>query len=245
MSILKIERSPARMRQKVVSIAQQLRLTAVCALCNQYHREKFAICNPCLALISPLNYACSICCLPLPDQSLMQCGHCIKQKPTFDCVLTAYAFDEPLRTLIHEFKYHHALYLRSLMVKLMLDALPNIPYRPDCLIPIPMHPKRLYQRGFNQAVELAKLLARALTIPVDLSILHKKINTLPQATLSRDQRRSNLKSSFIASPTHYQHVTLIDDLMTTGSTANEVAKLLKRQQVKRVDVWCLARASLN
>ncbi|STX29468.1 competence protein ComF [Legionella beliardensis] len=232
------------MHQKMASIAQVLRLTAVCALCNQYHREQFAICKPCLELISPLTYACSICRLPLPNNSLQQCGYCIRQKPVFDYVLAAYSFDEPLRTLIHNFKYHQALHLKSLLAKLMLDALPTSPYRPDCLIPIPMHPNRLYQRGFNQTVELTKLLAKRLAIPMDLNVVHKKINTLPQASLSGAQRRRNLKSSFIAKPNPYQHVTIIDDLMTTGSTANEVARLLKKQQIEHVDIWCLARATI-
>ncbi|MGQ3888915.1 ComF family protein [Legionella sp. CNM-1927-20] len=233
------------MFQKLASISRILRLTAVCVLCNQYHREQLAICNPCLELFIPLKYACSICRVPLLSDSILQCGYCIKQKPDYDQVLTAYAFEEPLRTLIHQFKYHQALYLRVLLTKFMLDALPCQSYRPDCFIPIPLHPKRLYSRGFNQSVILAKLLSNYLSVPVDLTLLHKTINTPPQATLSRKQRHQNLKASFTTKSSRYQHITIIDDLITTGNTANEVAKLLKRQHVQRVDVWCIARASIK
>ncbi|WP_131781298.1 ComF family protein [Legionella gresilensis] len=233
------------MLHKLASIPRILRLTAVCVLCNQYHHEQLAICNPCLKLFIPLKYACSICRVALPSDCILQCGYCSKQKPTYDQVLTAYAFEEPLRTLIHQFKYYKALYLSTLLVKFMLDALPSQTYRPDCFIPIPLHPKRLYNRGFNQSVILAKLLSKYLNIPIDLTLLHKIINTPPQATLSRKQRHQNLKASFIAKSNRYQHVTIIDDLITTGNTANEVAKLLKKQHVQRVDVWCIARASID
>ena len=104
-----------------------------------------------------------------------------------------------------------------------------------------MHPKRLKQRGFNQAAILTKLLARKLNIPYDLTSCQKIINTEPQASLDGEQRQKNLRKAFRCKPLPYEHVTLIDDLLTTGCTANELALTLKKTGVKRVDIWCCAR----
>ena len=104
-----------------------------------------------------------------------------------------------------------------------------------------MHPIRLRQRGFNQAAELAKQLAHTLNLPFDLFSCKKIINTAAQAGLNEQQRRKNLRDAFEAKPLPYQHITLVDDLLTTGSTANDLAKVLKKQGVTRVDVWCCAR----
>jgi len=230
-------------RQKIASIAQRLRIPAVCPFCSHYHRGKYAACDDCSSLLVHIGNACTICCLPLTDNIIGPCGNCIKQKPAFDQVITAYCFEEPLRTFLHEFKYKQALYLRSFMVKLMCDALTITSYTPGCLVPVPMHAKRLKERGFNQAAELTKLLARKMRLTYDLTLCEKTINTVPQVYLNAKQRKRNLHQGFRAYPTAHRHITLIDDLLTTGSTADELALILKKQGVEKVDVWCLARTA--
>ncbi len=230
------------MRHIIASIAQMLRLPTLCGLCNQYHAGKHGICTQCAAWLTPLGPACRYCALPLPDANFLVCGHCSRKKPDVDTVITAYCFDEPLRTLLHEFKYRKGLYLSTFLTSLMLDALPEN-YDTDCLIPVPMHPKRLRQRGFNQAAVLTKQLSRRLKLPCDLSYCRKIVNTTSQAGLNAQERATNLRHAFQAKPSSCQHVTLIDDLLTTGSTANELAAVLKRQGVSRVDLWCCARVA--
>lgn len=232
------------MRQKIASITQW-RIPAVCILCHQYYRNAPSICLPCRDVLVPISTGCSICRLPLPDSEFLQCGYCIKHKPAFDAVFSAYSFEEPLRTLLHEFKYQQGLHLRNLMTQLMLDALPTHFIKPDCLVPIPMHPNRIRQRGFNQSAELARLLARKLGIPLAKHLCAKTINTAAQASLNGKSRRQNLKGAFSAKPSKMRHIMLIDDLLTTGSTANELASTFKQQGVTRVDIWCLARASIK
>jgi len=105
-----------------------------------------------------------------------------------------------------------------------------------------MHPKRLKQRGFNQAAVLTQSLGKKLNLPYRLNSCQKIINTAPQARLNGEQRQTNLKQAFIAEKLPYQHVMLVDDLLTTGSTANELALTLKKVGVQRVDIWCCARA---
>lgn len=233
------------MRQKIKSIAHKFRLPAICGLCNHYHSNQLAICDECIGLLRPLGPSCDYCAQPLPDDVFLVCGRCCRKKPYVDKVITAYCFDEPLRTLIHEFKYREGLHLLSFLTTLMLQALPKECYQTECLMPVPMHRMRLRQRGFNQAAELTKQLARTLKLPYELSLCKKNVNTLPQAGLSASERQKNLRNAFQAAPIHYKHITLIDDLFTTGSTANELARTLKGQGVARVDLWCCARVAGN
>lgn len=223
------------------AIIAHLRLPAPCVLCYTFHRGPFAVCAPCETLLKPLSNPCQYCGIPLMNDTFPTCGHCIKKRPHYDRVLSAYPFAEPLRTLLHDFKYQHALYLRTFLVKLMLAAVPQ-DYYSDCLVPVPLHPQRLRQRGFNQAAELAKLLAKHCRLPYSLTLCQKIINTPQQVGLAAEARRKNLHQSFRVQASPYQHITLIDDLITTGSTVNELAKRFKQQGVKQVDVWCCARA---
>lgn len=231
------------MRQKIASITQMLRLPVVCVLCYQYHRQPTALCELCLNSFKQLGSACRYCALPLPDSKFLICGFCCKEKPFIDATYSAYLFEEPLRTLLHDFKYKEALYLRSSLVQLMLDALPeNGQFQSQCLVPVPLHPKRLRQRGFNQAAELAKLLAKKLKMAFEADLCKKIIHTPPQVSLDGLQRRQNLRHVFATGPVKYQCITLIDDLMTTGSTANELARILKQKGATQVNLWCCARA---
>lgn len=200
-----------------------------------------AVCSDCIELITPLGPSCRYCACPLYDASYLVCGQCIKRPPQYDKAIVTYRFEEPLRSLLHHFKYHDGLYLSSFLSQLMLNAWQEHYPQPQCLIPVPMHPEKLKLRGFNQAAVLTKRLARHLNIPYDLTSCQKIINTNPQASLDSGQRQKNLRGAFQIKPLPYQHITLIDDLLTTGSTANELARTLKRSGIKRVDIWCCAR----
>ncbi len=230
-----------RLRQKTKSIAQILRLPSICALCNQYHQGLETICKTCTELFIPLGFTCRICAIPLPDDKFLVCGQCIRKKPLFDRVFASYRFEEPLRTLLHEFKYREGLYLNSFIANLMLRTPPDL-NNTQCLVPVPMHPGRLRDRGYNQANELAKYLAVRLKMPYEPLLCKKIRNTAPQAGLNGKQRQQNLRGSFTTNTSPYHHITLVDDLLTTGSTANELAGTLKKQGIVQVDVWCCARA---
>ncbi|ASQ46699.1 ComF family protein [Legionella clemsonensis] len=230
------------MRYKKRSITHLLRLPSACIICGKYHQDIDAVCPDCLNLLQPLGPACQYCALPLSDDGFLVCGRCSKQKPAFDKTWVLYRFEEPLRTLLHEYKYNGALYLRRLLVKLMMDALPQEELTTQCLIPVPLHYKKLRERGFNQAAEFSKMLSNRLKIPYELTLTQKVLHTPAQVSLNGRKRRHNLQHAFRIKKQAYQHITLIDDLLTTGSTVNELAKLFKQQGVTRVDVWCCARA---
>lgn len=232
------------MLQIFASITQRLRFPTVCLLCKQYQRDAQFICKECLCLFKSIKYGCKYCACPLPDAHFPVCGACSTKQPDFDRAIIAYPYEEPLRTLIHQFKYQEKLYLVSFLSQLMLPFLKECDEIPQCLIPVPMHPQRLKQRGFNQAAVLTKSLAKKMHIPYQLQGCQKIINTKPQASLDKKQRAKNLRQAFTVNTLPYQHIALVDDLLTTGNTANELARAFKKKGVLRVDVWCCARAVL-
>lgn len=113
---------------------------------------------------------------------------------------------------------------------------------PECIIPIPLHPKRLHQRGFNQSLEVVKIIAKQLNIPVNTSLCTRNTNTAFQSGLTAKQRRLNLHNAFKIVKSHqFKHVAIFDDVVTTGTTANELSRKLKLSGVEIIEVWALAR----
>lgn len=213
-------------------------------MCATYFKEKAPLCNSCKELLKTITACCPICALPYNAPSSLPCSQCQDHRPHFDRVLCSYVYEEPLRTLIHHFKYHGGLFLRRYFAQLMLKSLEDLsPLELGCLVPVPMHPKKLQQRGFNHAAILTKILARQLSIPYDLNLCTKLINTQSQAQLSRTERQQTIRGSFRSRPHAYPTITLVDDLLTTGSTANELAGLIKQQAPCNVNIWCLARTA--
>jgi ComF family protein len=115
---------------------------------------------------------------------------------------------------------------------------------PEVLLPVPLHRKRLLDRGFNQAFEIARALSQLLDIPVDSHALSRIRDTDSQSGLSANQRQKNILKAFAyEASTPYSHVAVVDDIITTGSTANEITKTLHRTGVEQVEIWGLARVS--
>lgn len=226
----------------MLSVAQSLRLSRICIICNEYHLEQVALCKHCIKQLKLLPYSCQQCAHPLSDSQFPLCGTCIKKPPFYDQAYISHAFDEPIRSLIHQFKYQNGLYLTSFLSHLMLMSWNKMDQKPQCLIPIPMHPRKLRERGYNQSILLVKSLAKKTNIPYDTHSCKKIINTAAQASLSGTNRRQNLKKAFKCSTLAFKHVALVDDLLTTGATANELAYILKKKGTERVDIWCCARA---
>jgi len=147
--------------------------------------------------------------------------------------------------LIHAFKFagqlHIATVLGELMAGRILDT--NVPL-PELLIPVPLHPIRLRERGFNQALELARVISNKLTIPIDYRSCERSRKTVAQSLLPAKERHQNIKGAFtVHHPFKVKSVAIIDDVMTTGHTVNELASVLKDAGVDHVQVWAVARAN--
>jgi len=146
----------------------------------------------------------------------------------------------PIDRLLPRFKFHHDLAAGRLLAQLMLHGLRDAP-RPDALVAVPLHPSRLRRRGYDQALELARPLARALRLPLLTNGLTRIRATSPQSELDATARRRNLKDAFTAKAGDWpSHIALIDDVMTTGATLNAAANALRKAGVNKVDAWVCA-----
>ena len=156
----------------------------------------------------------------------------------------ACVYAAPIDRLLLRFKFHHDLAAGGLLAQLMAQALAAAP-RPDAVIPVPLHRARLRQRGYDQALELARPLALALGLPLLDGALRRVRATAAQSQLDAAQRRRNLRQAFAvpAGVVLPAHVALIDDVMTTGATLHAAALTLRRAGVQRVDAWVCARVS--
>ncbi|NVK43296.1 MAG: ComF family protein [Oceanospirillaceae bacterium] len=170
----------------------------------------------------------------------MICGRCLKKPPAFDNCSAAFAYRFPLDQLIPRIKYRDSPADLGWLAEAMALELRGTSL-PDVLIPVPLAPARLRRRGYNQAELLAARLGRHFSIPLDRHSLTKPRDTRHQMALAGAERRRNLKDAFRWEGTSYRHIALVDDVMTTGTTVNVIAALLKKSGIERVDVWVLAR----
>ena len=233
--------SPAFGTRRHLQKLLDILLPAFCQLCSAPCREH--LCNNCVGDLPQNNTACSRCDLPLLHAGL--CAECQARSPAFDQIITAFQFAPPVSLLINRLKHQRQLYWVGVLCEPLvkrLQASYRERYLPDVLVPVPLHWRRQLVRGFNQTEVLARSLSKAFDIPLARSI--KKIRiTQKQQELSREERLRNLNNSFqCVADFKGKKVALIDDVVTTGATAETLARLLKKQGVAQVDVWALARA---
>jgi ComF family protein len=175
------------------------------------------------------------------------CGRCLKKPPPLDRVHAAFDYGFPVDRLLPRFKFHHDLAagreLAEAMHAMLAEALPVDPAdRPQALVAVPLHARRLRQRGYNQALELAKPLSKAFAIPLLWDGLRRTRDIAPQSGLGALARRRNPRGAFaVGGDMLPAHVALVDDVMTTGATLYECARVLRRAGVQRVEAWVAAR----
>ena len=189
--------------------------------------------------------ACTRCAAPLPPSAAaLICGKCQQHPPAFDHSWAVFPYAPPIDTLIKRLKYYKRLELAQILGQRLCElvvqrALP----RPEVLLPVPLHPSRLRERGYNQSLELARIVARNTKIPIDIRSVRRIRATPPQTDLPEDQRRRNVHGAFaVRRQLDAKHITIVDDVMTTGHTVNALALCLRKAGVERIDVWVVARA---
>lgn len=201
-----------------------------------------AICPDCQSQLPHNISSCKICSLPLDTDVDVICGQCQKQKPAFDKSVIPFLYETPVKQLISRLKFHHDLVAVRGLSELFNQHHPNRESKAECIIPVPLHPKRLAERGYNQAVELARPVAKALSLKIDNSICKRQVQTEIQSGLSASKRKQNIKNAFKIATHSYKHVIIFDDVVTTGATVNELSKALKKSGVETVEIWAIARA---
>ena len=228
-----------------------LTLQNPCINCLDQTSRGMALCHLCRCNLTLINNPCKQCGQPVPfNLGLMNlCGSCLVNPPGYDFTLTPLSYQPPITNLITQLKFQRKLGYAKTLAQLLLPYL-YTHYQtrqlPQLIIPVPLHRTRIQQRGFNQALQIAKYLGKALSIPIDCRTIIRHKSTLEQSKLPAKQRTTNVRSAFSCINTMIAtHVAIIDDVMTTGQTVNAISQLLKRSGVITVDVWAIARAQLT
>lgn len=214
---------------------------AECLLCGQRLSGQRELCHFCRPTLTELPDGCRCCARPLGTPGAL-CAGCQRQPPSFDRIWARYRYQQPLAHLLHQFKFNADLAAGRVLAHALADRLLPLENVPDLLLPVPLSNRRLRQRGFNQAVEIGRVLSARLQIPLLWDRLEKIRETPDQLGLNRAARLRNLNGAFrLSQPVQARQVALIDDVVTTGATAEQLARLLKNAGVERVEVWALAR----
>ncbi|RNF83915.1 ComF family protein [Lysobacter psychrotolerans] len=212
-----------------------------CLLCHERGHAGLDLCPDCAAGLPWNRSACGRCALPLAHPA-DACGACLRSPPPQGRARTAFVYARPLDRLLPRAKFHGDLATTRLLAQLMAREWRH-DTRPDALVAVPLHWRRLRERGYDQSLELARPLASALGLPLREDLLRRVRETAPQSRLDAAQRRRNLRGAFAAVPgaTMPAHVVLFDDVMTTGATLHAAARVLLRAGAARVDAWACAR----
>ena len=207
-----------------------------CFLCRGAARG--ILCPACDADLPRLaGTLCPRCALPSPGSAV--CGRCLADAPHYDATVAALAYRFPADTLVHSLKFRGQLALAPLMGDLLVE---KIMERIDLVVPVPLSRERLRERGYNQAAEIARHVAKARRVRLELTIIARERNTQAQADLPWSERARNVRGAFRCERSlDGAAIAVVDDVMTTGATLAELAATLKRAGAARVVNWVVAR----
>ncbi len=214
-------------------------------LCGERGHAGLDLCHACRLDLPVIEVACERCAIPLPATRHHGnlCGQCQTEPPAFAHCLAPFAYHAPLDHLLKDLKFKRRLALArtlgGLMAPWLADRTNGLPGR---IVPVPLHPARLRERGFNQSLALAHPIARYLKLPLDIDSCRRLRDTPPQAELSARQRHGNLEGAFGVRRRLAGRIAIVDDVMTTGCTVQALARALRDAGAAQVDVWVCARA---
>lgn len=217
-------------------------LPSHCLLCGARGQGALSLCVACESDMPRNDACCARCALPL-ESSAPMCGRCLKREPQWGAAWAPFRYEWPLAQLESRFKFGGDLAAGRTLASMWIASMSPAEL-PRVIVPVPLHRSRLRRRGYNQALELAKPLAKHFGIPLLRDALRRIRSTEAQTELSAMQRRRNVHGAFVADfdGAVPEHAAVLDDVFTTGATLAECVRVLKRAGVARVDVWALARA---
>jgi ComF family protein len=223
---------------KIGTKIRQTLLAQNCLLCQAASGERL-LCEACERELPSTASACPRCALA--GSSNAECGACIADPPHYDASCAAFIYAYPVDALIQALKYGGQLALAGLFAHKLYQRLGKAA-GVDLIVPLPLHPARLAERGFNQAAEIAKGLSRLTGIAMDAQLGRRVRNTAPQTALPWRERAANMRQAFACEQDLAGlSVAVVDDVMTTGATLDEFARTLKRSGAARVENWVVAR----
>lgn len=222
-----------------------------CLLCHGLTSPKQDLCAPCQRRLPWNQHHCQRCAEPWPDPFTGLCQHCISEEPHFDQLHTPFIYRFPIDQLILQGKGGRRSELLQVLARQLADSIRQQQIAlPDLIVPVPLHQQKQQQRGYNQAGVIAHLVGKRLKVPVRHDLISKIREPKQQKGLSRSGRQQNLQRAFrierqalrsLPQPAH--HIVLVDDVITTGSTLNQLAKQLRSSGMERVDGWAIARTA--
>jgi ComF family protein len=217
---------------------------AHCVLCGDPGSRHLDLCGPCFGELPWNRRPCPRCAAPLPpDVDRPLCGECIKSLPSWEAAKSPLAYAYPVDKLVQRFKFEGDLAVGRLLGTLLAGYLAAGGEKPDCIVPVPLHASRLKERGFNQAIELARPIAKRLKLPVRLDLCERSRGTEVQSKLDASERKKNLRDAFaVKVSVQGMHLALLDDVVTTGATAETLAQAFKEAGAARVSLWSVCRA---
>lgn len=226
---------------------ERLILPPTCLLCGAAGAAGLDLCVGCLGDL-PRNFAaCPRCATPLPEGWNGPCVGCRSQPPAFDRAFVPFRYRPPLDFLIVRLKFGGHLASARLLGELFAAALiERGDPPPEGIVPVPLHPRRLRERGFNQSLELARAAAHRLKIPLWIDGLRRVRHTVPQTRLDARQRQTNLSGAFaLDAPLPGTRIALMDDVVTTGGTVAECARVLRDGGATEIGIWAIGRAGFD
>jgi ComF family protein len=219
-------------------------LPSLCAVCRGWGGQ--AVCETCVDRYATPEPRCTRCALQVPE-GVAVCGECLLVPPAFDVAVTGVHYGHPWSGLITRFKFHGSLELAHVLADPLHDALRRSARpRPELLLPVPLSRERLRERGYNQAWEIARRLGRRLNVPTDAHTLLRLQDRPHQLDLPPEERAANVRGVFAVEPLRRhelagRRIAVVDDVMTTGATLGEIARVLKQAGAATVEAWALAR----
>ena len=221
-------------------------LPRLCPACGDPAGPGRELCPGCEQSLPILRHACPRCAIPYDHPDTQgECGACQRHPPAFTRAVAQYRYAPPVDHFIRALKFHRQLGLARLLGERLAQHLVREPFRPDLIIPVPLHGARLRERGYNQALEIARPVARALNVPLEFRSLVRVRATAPQTGMPVKARRKNLRGAFRVrheAAVRNLRVALVDDVMTTGSTVQAAAQCLRTAGASEVCIWIVARA---
>ncbi|WP_290648751.1 ComF family protein [Aquisalimonas sp.] len=234
----------ASVYERFQSLLQAL-LPPSCLCCVATGVGRLDLCAGCYRELPRNRHACGRCALPVPAGQ-QRCAHCQSDAPAFHTAIVPWVYEAPVDGLIQSLKFRGQLPAGRLLGGLLARELKQRKAVADAIVPMPLHRRRLRERGFNQAAELARPVSRALGIPVRHGWVQRRRPTAAQAGLGRTDRQRNLRGAFVASAAvRGRRIALLDDVITTASTVDEAARALIHSGATQVTVWAVARATLH
>ena len=223
-----------------------------CVVCRKLSDRRQDLCQACLQDLPIIEQSCPRCAnkitsiFSLQKEALL-CGNCLSDPPPFQRTNALFVYEAPVISFILNLKFKQQLVYARILGELMAEKIRHSgELSVTCILPVPLHEKRLRERGFNQALELARPIAAAFNLKIDTDRVKRVQNTAPQMSLPAKKRETNLKHAF---STQYsftgERIAILDDVMTTGATVSELSRVLLEKNAAHIEIWCIARAAFT